>query len=102
MANRVARIASLPGLLLLVNAAAWAGRGDVDPNYGDGGRVSRPNGTVLALPGDRLVILEVTGEGLRVRMVDATGQLGLIQAHVETDPLRGVARLVVQGHERQI
>ena len=38
MASRIARIASLPGLLLLVNAAAWAGRGDIDPNYGDHAR----------------------------------------------------------------
>jgi uncharacterized delta-60 repeat protein len=73
-ASRSARIAFLPSVLLLVSAAAWAGRADVDPNYGEGGRVSAPNGAVLALPGDRLVILEVTGEGLRVRMVDATGR----------------------------
>ena len=74
MASRIARIASLPVLLLLSTAAAWAGRGDIDPSYGEGGIVSATNGAVLALPGDRLVILEVTGEGLRVRMVDATGR----------------------------
>lgn len=29
---------------------------------------------LLALPGDRLVVGEATGEGFRVRMVDATGR----------------------------
>jgi uncharacterized delta-60 repeat protein len=75
MANRIFRIASLPGLLLLGSAAAWAGRGDIDPNYGEGGRVSVASSALLALPGDRLVIADAaTGEGIRVRMVDATGQ----------------------------
>ena len=36
----IARNASIPGLPLLVNAAAWTGRGDIDPNYGEGGRLS--------------------------------------------------------------
>ena len=70
----IARIASLPGLLLLVTAAAWAGRGDVDPNYGEGGRLQIPPSVLLALPGGRLVVGEGTGEGFRVRMVDATGR----------------------------
>ena len=71
----VARIAALPGLLLLVSAAAWAGRGDIDPNYGVGGRVSTIPGVMLALPGDRLVIADAaTEEGFRVRMFDATGR----------------------------
>ncbi|MGH6892294.1 MAG: hypothetical protein ACREEP_08575, partial [Dongiaceae bacterium] len=75
MNSRIARIASLPGFLLLVNAAAWAGRGDVDPNYGEGGRLATNSPrALLALPEDRLVIGEAAGEGLRVRMVDATGQ----------------------------
>lgn len=75
MANQIARIVSLPGLLLLVSTASWAGRGDIDPNYGEGGRVSAVSAVLLALPGDRLVIADAaTEEGLRVRMVDATGQ----------------------------
>jgi hypothetical protein len=75
MANCIALIASLLGLLSLASAAAWAGRGDIDPNYGEFGRVSAVSSTVIALPGDRLVIAEsATDEGFRVRMVDATGQ----------------------------
>lgn len=62
------------GLMLLGSTPAWAGRGDVDPDYGDGGRVSSPSGVVLALPGDRLVIADAaTDQGFRIRMVDATG-----------------------------
>ena len=75
MANHIARIASLPWLLLLVNTAAWAGRGDIDPNYGEGGQLAAPPGARLVLPGDRLVIADGgTGEGFRVRMVDAAGR----------------------------
>ena len=75
MASRVARIASLPGLLLLGTAAAWAGRGDLDPNYGEGGRASTIPGVMRALPGDRLVIADAaTEEGSRIRMVDAAGK----------------------------
>jgi len=72
--KQIAGMIAIHALMLLGAATAWASRGDVDPNYGEGGRVSAPNGAVLALPGDRLVILEVTGEGLSVRMVDATGR----------------------------
>jgi uncharacterized delta-60 repeat protein/MYXO-CTERM domain-containing protein len=74
MASRITQIASLPVLLFLSTAAAWAGRGDIDPNYGEGGRVSAANAVLLALPGDQLVIGEATDEGFRVRMVDAAGQ----------------------------
>ena len=75
MVSRIARFASVSGLLLLVNTASWAGRGDIDPNYGEGGGLAVPPGVLLALPGDRLVIADAaTEEGLRVRMVDATGR----------------------------
>ena len=73
--KQVAGMIAIHALMLLGAATAWAGRGDVDPNYGEGGRLQIPPGVLLALPGDRLVIADVgTGEGLRVRMVDATGQ----------------------------
>ena len=69
------RIITSALLLLLGSATAWAGRGDVDPNYGDGGQlVTIGPSVLLALPGDRLVVGEATGEGFRVRMVDATGR----------------------------
>ncbi len=74
MASRVARFASFPVLLLLANANAWAGRGDIDPNYGEGGGVSIVNSILLALPGDRLVMGAPTDQGFGVRMVDAAGK----------------------------
>jgi hypothetical protein len=77
MASRTFQLASLP-VLLMLGTAAWAGRGDIDPNYGEGGRVATSSPRVLlALPDDRLVIADAdaaTEEGFRVRMVDATGQ----------------------------
>ena len=73
--KQVAGMSVIHGLMLLGVATAWAGRGDVDPNYGEGGRLQIPPAVLLALPGDRLVIADGgTGEGFRVRMVDATGQ----------------------------
>jgi uncharacterized delta-60 repeat protein len=73
--KQVVRIIAIHALMLLGTATAWAGRGDVDPNYGDGGRVSIPPSVLLALPGDRLVIADSgTTAGFRVRMVDATGR----------------------------
>jgi uncharacterized delta-60 repeat protein len=70
-----ARTAALPGLLLLVSTAAWASRGDIDPNYGEDGGVSILDDSVLlALPNDRLVIAAATGQGFGVRMVDAAGK----------------------------
>ncbi len=75
MASLITRFIATLSLLLLGAAPAWAGRGDVDPNYGEGGRLTIPQDVVLALPGDRLVIADGgTGEGFRVRMVDAAGQ----------------------------
>jgi MYXO-CTERM domain-containing protein len=74
MASRIARIASLPALLLLGTTAAWAGRGDIDPNYGEGGQLVIGPSVPLVLPGDRLVIAEGTDQGFRIRMVDAAGR----------------------------
>src|SRR5262245_25692604 len=75
MAIRITRIASLPGLLLLLNAAAWAGRGDMDPDYGFLGKlVTEPEESIF-LPDDRLLRLEA-GESVsefRVRVFDRTG-----------------------------
>jgi hypothetical protein len=75
MASHIARIASLPCLLLLANAAAWAGRGDIDPNYGEGGQFSAGSGTVLSLQDSRLLI-DVTdsADAFKVRVVDARGR----------------------------
>jgi len=72
--KQVAGMIVIHALMLLCAAPAWAGRGDIDPNYGEGGRLSIAPSARLALPGDRLVIGERTDEGFRVRMVDATGQ----------------------------
>jgi uncharacterized delta-60 repeat protein len=74
MASLLARIASLTGLVLLFDAAAWAGRGDIDPNYGEGGRLVIGPSVPLALPDDRFVTGEAVLEGFRVRVVDAIGQ----------------------------
>jgi hypothetical protein len=44
-------------LMLLGAATAWAGRGDVDPNYGAGGALEVGTYVVIGLPDDRLAIL---------------------------------------------
>jgi hypothetical protein len=49
-------------LSLLGIAPAWAGRGDLDPYYGEGGRVSAIPEVMLALSGDRLAIAEAATE----------------------------------------
>lgn len=74
LARCVRRLTASIALTLLGIATAWAGRGDIDPNYGEGGRLAIGESALLALPGDRLVIGVRTGEGFRVRMVDATGR----------------------------
>lgn len=61
------------GVSALACTAAWAGRGDIDANYGEAGRVAAVPGAVLALSGDRLVIADIAELGFRVRMVDANG-----------------------------
>ena len=71
--KQIGGMIAIHALMLLGAATAWAGRGDVDPNYGEGGKVSA--GTLLALPGDRLAIANAGEEGPRIRMVDATGQV---------------------------
>ena len=73
--KQIAGMIAIHSLMLLGAATAWAGRGDVDPNYGEGGQLAAPPGVMLALPGDRLMIADGgSGEGFRVRMVDAAGQ----------------------------
>ena len=73
--EQVAGMVAVHALMLLGATPAWAGRGDIDPNYGEGGRLAIGCcAPVLALPDDRLVIGEPTAEGFRVRMVDANGQ----------------------------
>ena len=74
LASCVRRLAASIGLTLLCIATAWAGRGDIDPNYGEGGRLAIVAGAQLALPGDRLAIADVGEEGFHLPMVDATGQ----------------------------
>src|SRR5262245_35235501 len=75
MANRIIGFFATSSLILLGASSTWAGRGDIDPNYGHGSQLEIQAGVLLALPGDRLVIADgSTGEGFRVRMVDATGQ----------------------------
>jgi hypothetical protein len=72
---QIQRLAACIGLTLLGGAPAWAGRGDIDSNYGDGGHVSAASAVAAALPGDRLVIADAATEaGFRVRMVDAAGR----------------------------
>ncbi len=71
--KQVAGMVAIHALMLLGAATAWAGRGDIDPNYGEGGRLPISPSATLALPGDRLLITEAIDAGLRVRMVDAAG-----------------------------
>lgn len=78
MGIRIVRIASLPALLLFFSAEAWPARGDIDPNYGEGGQlVTIQPSVLLALPGDWLAVGQGTdgsGDGFRIRMIDATGR----------------------------
>jgi hypothetical protein len=79
MASRIARTASLPALLLLGTTAAWAGRGDIDPNYGEGGALAINNYVVISLPDDRLAILgqsSVSVADSSGRAVDSFGDHG--------------------------
>ena len=75
MASQITRFIATLSLLMLGAAPAWAGRGDIDPNYGGGGRLAFASGVQVALPGDRLAIANAGEEGPRIRMVDATGQV---------------------------
>ena len=73
MASRVAQIASC--FLLLGTAAAWAGRDDIDPDYGEGGvalipssasaGTFQPEAAALAPNGDMIFVgpLSETGAG---------------------------------------
>ena len=75
MASRTVQLASLPVLLMSGIATAWAGRGDFDPNYGEGGGVSiLEDSVLLALPNDQHVIGAATDQGVGVRIVDAAGK----------------------------
>jgi uncharacterized delta-60 repeat protein len=79
MASQITRLIATLSLLLLGAAPAWAGRGDIDPNYGEGGRLAGSccyGVFEFPLTGDRLLISHENGGNLGVylRMVDATGQ----------------------------
>ena len=74
MPSQIKRFIAAVSFALLGATPAWAGRGDVDPNYGEGGGLPIGNSVLLALPDDRLALGEWTGAGFRVRMVDAAGQ----------------------------
>ena len=56
--KQIAGMIAIHALMLLGAATAWAGRGDVDPNYGEGDRLAIAPSVLLALPGDRLVIAD--------------------------------------------
>jgi hypothetical protein len=71
MVSRRVPIASLPGLVLLVNAVAWAGRGDIDPNFGESGALAMGAEAVAALLGDRLAIIY----GNAVTVADSNGRI---------------------------
>jgi uncharacterized delta-60 repeat protein len=84
MTRQIDRFITTLGLLLLGATPAWAGRGDIDPNYlldgsellySEPGGVAIVNSVLLALPGDRLAIAKLGEQGLLIRMVDATGQV---------------------------
>jgi uncharacterized delta-60 repeat protein len=73
--KQVARMVAFSALMLLGAATAQAGRGDVDPNYGMGGKVELGSGGLLKLPDDRLIIVEPANEGeFKVRVVDGDGR----------------------------
>ena len=38
--KQIAGMIAIHALMLLGAATAWAGRGDIDPNYGEGGRLA--------------------------------------------------------------
>jgi hypothetical protein len=74
MFKQAARLIVIHVLMLLGAATAWAGRGDVDPNYGEGGQLAPGPGNVLTLPDGRLLIDTTdTGDAFKVRLVDAYG-----------------------------
>jgi hypothetical protein len=68
--RQVTGMIAVHALMLLGAATAWAGRGDVDPNYGAGGALEVGNYVVIGLPDDRLAILGQNS----VSMADSNGR----------------------------
>lgn len=61
----------IQAFMWLGSTPAWAGPGDIDPNYGAGGALKIGAESFASLPGNRLAIFGGGG----VRMVDASGQV---------------------------
>jgi len=75
MYNQLNKRIFINGLLLLLGSAtAWAGRGDIDPGYGVGGRLEA-GGLLLSLPDDRLIVADSAGGRLHLRRFDANGRI---------------------------
>ena len=68
--KQVAGMIATHALMLLGAATAWAGRGDVDPNYGKGGALAIGADVLIGLPNDRLAIIG----GGSVSVADSNGR----------------------------
>jgi uncharacterized delta-60 repeat protein len=73
MAHHLAKNIAVGALLLIGAPLGWAGPGDIDPNFGSGGRLQP--GSLLVLPDDRLVIGAGADGGIRVTRFDANGKV---------------------------
>jgi uncharacterized delta-60 repeat protein len=76
MAKHLTACITISALLLVGATRAWAGPGDIDSNYGSGGRVAAGwRAVTLALPDDRLIVGEpYSSKRFRVRALNANGQ----------------------------
>ena len=70
MKSQITRFVATLSLMLLGATSAWAGRGDIDPNYGESGALAIEGYLLIGLPSDRLAIFE----GSSVRLVDSNGR----------------------------
>lgn len=69
------RLTASLGMTLLGIATAWAGQGDIDPDYGIGGSRERGPGVLLTLPDDRLMVVDGESESeIKVRVIDGNGR----------------------------
>lgn len=74
MVKHLAELITIGALLFVGATRGWAGPGDIDPNFGTGGRLELLNEVSLVLPDDRVVVAYNAGN-LIVARLDANGKV---------------------------
>lgn len=75
MTTYLRTLVAISVLLLVGSTGSWAGPGDIDPHFGNQGRIEGWGVTLLVLPDDRLVIGAGATDGFQVTRFDANGQV---------------------------